>query len=325
MSNSSQHTVLQELNQSGTPENIWSLTAKNTFKLGRGTASDVVLPYSWVSRQHSIVQQDGSEIFQIMDLGSSNGTYLNGKRIYSPTILHNNDIITLGKTSIRFVQLHESKDFADKKCESTLDMTVAYIQKEIVTILVCDIHDFTSLSEKKGNKTVSKLLQFWTKKVGSIVHEHDGLVDKFIGDAVMATWIGGTVELGIRNALRAALDINNATKNITENIPDMETELSIGAAINTGEAMMGNMGVASHRDSTVIGDVVNVAFRLESMTVKDDSDIIIGAATALHLEHPEKYFTEKSFDLKGKKEKINAYACSFEELRYFMTSTVSSL
>lgn len=325
MSNSSQHTILQELDNNGFPENTWNLTARNTFKLGRGTTSDIVLPYSWVSRQHSIVQQDSSEIFQIMDLGSANGTYVNGKRIYSPTVLHNNDIITLGKTSIRFVQLHESQDLANNICESTLDMTVAYIQKEIVTILVCDIRDFTSLSEKHGNKTVSKLLQFWTKKVGSIIHEHDGLVDKFIGDAVMATWIGGTVELGIRNALRAALEINSATKKITDNIPDMETELSIGAAINTGEAMMGNMGVASHRDSTVIGDVVNVAFRLESMTVKDESDIIIGTDTAHHLEQPEKYFTEKSFELKGKKEKINAYACSFDQLRYFMTSTASSV
>lgn len=324
MSDSSEHTVLQEIGPNGTPENIWSLTVKNTFKLGRGPANDIVLPYSWVSRQHTIVQQDGSGIFQVMDLGSSNGTFLNGKRIYSPTVLHNNDVITLGKTSIRFIQLHNSKDLGDKTNESTLDMTVAYIQKEIVTILICDLHDFTSLSETLGNKTVSKLLQFWTKKVGTIVHEHDGMIDKFIGDAVMATWIGGTVEHGIRKALRAALEINNATKKITDSMPDIEAELSIGAAINTGEAMMGNMGVASHRDSTVIGDVVNVAFRLESMTVKDELDMIIGPDTAQHLDRPEKYFAEQSFALKGKKGQIKAYACTFDQLRYFLSSTASS-
>ena len=141
MSDSSEHTVLKELDPNGTPENIWSLTVKNTFKLGRGPANDIVLPYSWVSRQHTIVQQDGSGIFQVMDLGSSNGTFLNGKRIYSPTVLHNNDVISLGKTAIRFIQLHDSKDPGDKTNESTLDMTVAYIQKEIVTILICDLHD----------------------------------------------------------------------------------------------------------------------------------------------------------------------------------------
>jgi adenylate cyclase len=84
------------------------------------------------------------------------------------------------------------------------------------------------------------------------------------------------------------------------------------------------MGVAGHRDSTVIGDVVNVAFRLESMTVKDESDIIIGEETARHLDNPEKYFNKQSFELKGKTGKINAQACSFDQLRYFLSATAAN-
>ena len=315
-----EQALLQELNETGTPQKVWNLKGKNNFRLGRGPGNDIILPYSWVSRKHTLVQKERTGIYTIMDLGSSNGTFVNNKRIYSPTVLNNGDQIVIGKTKVKFVHFVEQKGPVHET-EATLDMTIAYMQKEIVTILVCDLHDFTSISEKLGNQVVSKLLQFWTKKVGAIIQEHDGLVDKFIGDAVMAVWIGGNVDAGVRNALRATLEISNTTKKIGQSIKGLKTELDIGAALNTGEGMMGNMGVASHRDSTVIGDVVNVAFRLESMTVRGDLDIVIGADTAKHIDEVDKFFSKRSLELKGKKEKITAYGCSFEQLRYFLNIT----
>ena len=320
MTNIVEQALLQELDEKGAPKNVWNLKGKNNFRLGRGPANDIVLPYSWVSRKHTLVQQEKTGIFHIMDMGSSNGTYVNNKRIHSPTVLNNGDLISLGKTTIRFVHFIE-QNAPPPETEATLDMTIAYIQKETVTILVCDIHDFTSMSEKLGNQVVSKLLQFWNKKVGAIIQDHEGLVDKFIGDAVMAVWAGGSVDSGIRNALRAALEISATTRKIGESIPGLKGELTIGAAINTGEAMMGNMGVAGHRDSTVIGDVVNVAFRLESMTVKDEIDIIIGDATAKNIEQIDKFFSRKTLEVKGKKEKVTAYGCSFDQLNYFLKMT----
>jgi adenylate cyclase len=319
-----EQAVLQELGPGGTPENSWNLIGKNTFKIGRGPTNDIVLPYSWISRKHTMVQRERDGIFHIIDLGSSNGTYLNSKKIHSPGILNDGDLVTLGKTTLRFNQfIEKNDDYEEDGAELTLDMTIAHIQKEIVTILVCDIHDFTRLSDKLGNKLVSKLLQFWTKKVGGIINEHDGMVDKFIGDAVMATWTGGTVGGGTRNALRSALEINKATGKIGESIPEIKTALSTGAAINTGEAMLGNMGVTGQRDSTAIGDVVNVAFKLESMTEKDEADVIIGEETARYLDNPAKYFTQRTFELKGKTGKINAHAASFAQLAYYLSATAA--
>lgn len=319
MSEQPEQAILQELNNEGSVGDSWNLTGKNTFKLGRGPNNDIVLPYSWISRKHTLVQRESGDIFQIIDLGSSNGTYLNNKKIHAPAILNNGDLITLGKTTIKFVQFLEDTADESDESEETMDMTVAYIQKEVVTILVCDIHDFTSLSETLGDKQISKLLQFWTKKISAIIHENDGLVDKFIGDAVMATWIGGNVTEGARNALRTALEISDVTRKIGEHIKQITMPLSIGAAVNTGQAMLGNMGVAGHRDSTVIGDVVNVAFRLESMTVKDKADIIIGEETARHLANSEEYFKHHSFALKGKTNKITAQAGSFKQLQNYLS------
>lgn len=317
-----EHAVIQELDSNQSPKESWNLKEKNTFKIGRGPDNDITLPYSWVSRKHTLIQQEKSGVFQIMDLGSSNGTFVNGKRIYSPTLINNGDVILLGKTKLKFVQFIEKTDYVEE-ADSTLDMTMAYIQKQMVTILVCDLRDFTALSEKMGNKVVSKLLQFWTKKVGAIINEHDGSVDKFIGDAVMATWMGADIKKGIHHAIEAALEISNYTQTMTEsmpNMPDFPDNLAIGAAINTGEAMMGNMGVDSHRDSTVIGDVVNVTFRLESHTIRDEMDIILGEDTARHLPNIKEYFTRRTLSLKGKKEKISAYGCDFEKLQKFLTS-----
>ncbi|MCA1765716.1 MAG: adenylate/guanylate cyclase domain-containing protein [Desulfobulbaceae bacterium] len=324
MAENPEHAVLHELVTGGASGNSWNLTGKNTFKIGRDPTNDIVLPYSWISRKHTLIQRENDGIFHIMDLGSSNGTYLNDKRTHSPTILNNGDLITLGRTTIRFDQsIGKTDEQEEDISELTLDMTIAHIKKEIVTVLVCDIHEFTRLSEKLGNKHISKLLRFWTKKVGAIINEHGGLVDKFIGDAVMATWTGGTVSSGARNALRSALEISQATKKIGESIPEIKPPLSIGAAINTGEAMLGNMRVTGHRDSTVIGDVVNVAFRLESMTEQDEADVIIGAETARYLDNPAKYFDKKTFEIKGKTGQINAHACSFDQLAYYLSATAT--
>lgn len=318
-----EQAVLHELGPGDASKNSWNLTGKNTFKIGRGPTNDIVLPYSWVSRKHTMIQRENDGIFHLMDLGSSNGTYLNNKQIHSPAILNNGDLITLGRTTIRFDQFIEKTEQEEDISELTLDMTIAHTQKGIVTILVCDIHEFTRLSEKLGDKHISKLLRFWTKKVGAIINEHEGLVDKFIGDAVIATWAGGIVSRGARNALRSALEISQATKKIGESIPEIKPPLSIGAAINTGEAMLGNMGLTGHRDSTVIGDAVNVAFGLESMTEKDEADVIIGAETARHLDNPAKYFDQKTFDIKGKTGRINAHTCSFDQLAYYLSATAA--
>ncbi|MBU0674777.1 MAG: adenylate/guanylate cyclase domain-containing protein [Proteobacteria bacterium] len=312
---SEEQAILSELDESGAVVSTWNLKGKTTFRLGRGPGNDFTLPFSWVSRQHSIIQQEGGGIFQIIDLGSANGTYINSKRIFSPTILNSGDIITMGKTTLKFSQFLDQPRAVEVEQEATMDMTIAYLQKHIVTILVCDLRDFTSLSELMGNQVVSKLIQFWTKKVGGIVQDNDGNVDKFIGDAVMATWVGGTIEEGVRHALAAALQINNYTRRMGESIPEVPRQLAVGAAINTGEAMMGNMGVDSHRDSTVIGDVVNVTFRLESLTKQNVMDVIIGEETAKHIQDVNSFFTRKSFILRGKKGEIEAYGCTYAQLR----------
>ena len=297
----------------------WLLNDNTTYTLGRVANTDITLPYSWVSRKHAMIQREENGRFNLIDLGSSNGTFLNGRKIHTPTTLQNGDCIGIGSTRLLFHQDTTPVRLSTASAPDLDEMTVAFVQKQIITILICDIHDFTKLSETMGDQWVSQLLQHWTGRVSKLVNKHDGIVDKFIGDAVMALWAGPNLRQNIHQALKTAIAINVFTSNLGKKVPDLPWPLQIGAALNTGEAMLGNLAQDGQNNYTVIGDVVNVAFRLENMTNRqEDLDLVMGCDAATHLITPETFFKKYSFKVKGKQEAVEAYGCSFSKLSDYL-------
>jgi adenylate cyclase len=219
--------------------------------VGRGEVSDILLPYSWVSRQHAMIQMEANFSHNIVDLGSANGTFVNGRRVYTPTRLSSNDHVKIGKSELVFLQEKLVAAQSGDETRATGDETVAFLQKNQVTILVCDIRQFTPLSEEVGADTVSQFLALWTKKVDGIVQKNGGQVDKFIGDAVLAVWPDGGDFAAVAMALFSALEITILTCKLGQSVPGISRELKIGAALNSGEAVMGNIGVDGQRDFTI--------------------------------------------------------------------------
>lgn len=297
----------------------WLLDNNSTYTLGRVANIDITLPYSWVSRKHAMIQREENGCFNLIDLGSSNGTFINGRKIHTPITLQNGDCIGIGSTRLLFHQETTSPRTPATVGPDLDEMTVAFVQKQIITILICDIHDFTRLSETMGAQWISQLLQHWTGKVSKLVHKHEGIVDKFIGDAVMALWAGPNLKDNIHQALKTAIAINHVTNGLSKKIPDIPWPLQIGAALNTGEAMLGNLAQDGQSNYTVVGDVVNVAFRLENMTNRqEDLDIVMGSDAATHLTSPETFFKKYSFQVKGKQEAVEAYGCNFSQLSTYL-------
>jgi adenylate cyclase len=310
------------LDSQGSIKQLWPLAGKKSYRLGRATTNDIALPYPWVSRQHAMIQVEANGAHNAIDLGSSNGTFVNGKRIYTPTTLRSGDLLRIGQTTLTFINDRERQE--PPEAEEKEDQTVAFRQKELVTILVCDIHNYTRLSELLGAQQISNLLGFWTKQVNELVQKHGGNVDKFIGDAVMAIWSNpeGSVAHNIHQALRTALAISLFTKKLGAKIPEIPMELRIGAALNTGEAITGNLGVDGRRDYTVIGDVVNVTFRLEKMTTQSSGlDLLLGPETAKYLRPGNPYFSSCRYAVRGREEEIEAFGCSFAQLQQYLTTT----
>jgi class 3 adenylate cyclase len=135
----------------------------------------------------------------------------------------------------------------------------------------------------------------------------------------MALWDGPNLRENIHQALKTAIAINTFTSNLGKKVPDLPWPLQIGAALNTGEAMLGNLAQDGQSNYTVIGDVVNVAFRLENMTNRqEDLDLVMGCDAATHLLAPENFFKKYSFRVKGKQEAVEAYGCSFPQLSAYL-------
>lgn len=311
-----------ELDEKGKIVKVWTLPGANSFFVGRAEGNSLTLPYSWVSRKHAMIRLEDDRSYTIIDLGSSNGTFVNGIRISTPTTLHGKDLVRLGKTLLRFYR-HEPEAPQLLTDDLTIDKTIAFWQQETVTILICDIHKFTRLTKIIDSHTISDILKYWSGRVSKIIRNQNGIIDKFIGDAVVAIWVGiPEPRQAISQALFAALEINYLTRGLNKEMFDiLPWEISIGCALNTGVAVLGNMGINGQRDFTAIGDAVNVAFRLERMTSQSEGrDVILGETAAGHLGDLGSCFSLCQYNVKGKDNLIPAYCCSFEQLQQYLST-----
>ena len=146
-----------------------------------------------------------------------------------------------------------------------------------VTVLFSDIRSFTSISERMEPRALLDFLnEYFTGMVESVMHHH-GVVDKFIGDAIMAVF-GAPVpdpEDPLR-AVRAALEMRARLKKINEAFKERDLpEIRTGIGLHSGQVVAGNMGHAERMEYTVIGDTVNLASRLESMTKELKCDVVL--------------------------------------------------
>lgn len=291
----------------------WDISDYSSVKIGRSDDNDIILNQSWISRRHAIIQQEKNQQYYIVDVGSANGTYVNGKRLLTQQTLHSGDQIKLGKTCLKFSNSDDQTLRGDLGSNDD-DLTVAVVARQQTTIVICDIHRFTELSETIGNSSLSALLQRWTRLTSTIIAQHRGQIDKFIGDAVLAYWPAdpqGSAQL-IR-PLRAMLAMYEQTLQLGKQAK-LPWPLTIGGAVNFGETMMGNIGVDGSRDFTIIGDAVNVAFRLESKTKAGEREVILGKSAYDELPQGQQMFTPYSFELQGKSEPVKGYGSTFKRL-----------
>ena len=152
-------------------------------------------------------------------------------------------------------------------------------ERRVITILFADIVNYTGLSESTDPVELVALLNEYMTKMTDHILESKGVVDKIRGDGIMAFW-GAPNELPhhAQAAIDAALAMLTELKNLNATDPRFKT-IDIGIGIATGEAIVGNFGGANRFDYSVIGDIVNLAARLEGLTRKFKSRLLVSHET----------------------------------------------
>lgn len=151
-------------------------------------------------------------------------------------------------------------------------------QRRHLTVLFADIRGFTSLAEKMDPAEVVEMLNAYFTQMVDLVFEHQGTLDKFLGDGLMA-FFGAPLPVpeAASQAVACAIAMQRRLMELQEKGATPIPGIRVG--INTGEAIIGNIGSQKRMDFTIIGDVVNVASRLLEVAREQEAPIVIGEAT----------------------------------------------
>jgi adenylate cyclase len=184
-------------------------------------------------------------------------------------------------------------------------------EKRELTVFFSDVRGFTTISEVLSPEALASLLNEYFTPMTKIVLDSGGLLDKYIGDALMAVW-GAPLAMDDHadKALESALKMLDALDVLREGWkPRSLPAIDIGCGINTGPMVVGNMGSDLRFDYTVLGDSVNLGSRLEGITKEYGVRIVCSGQTKKSLKNPEKFILRELdwIKVKGKNEPVTIY------------------
>lgn len=184
-----------------------------------------------------------------------------------------------------------------------------------MTVLFCDIREFTSIAEHQPARETFKWLNVFFERINQVVMENHGFIDKYMGDAVMAVF--DQPQQHARDALNATLQICEAMAQFNQDRQKfgLESLVRIGVGLHSGTALVGVIGANQRMDTTVVGDVVNTASRLESLTKFYQCPLIV-SRTVLDKSPNLKDFQFRWLDCvtpHGKTTELDIYELLFEQ------------
>ncbi len=195
----------------------------------------------------------------------------------------------------------------DQMLEDPNSVNLSGERKEM-TVLFSDIRSFTTISEKLTAHQLASLLNRYFSPITKSIFEHNGTIDKYVGDMVMAFWNAPlNDEHHVQNAIYCAFEMLDLTEKLTiefekEGFP----EVKVGVGINTGEMSVGDMGSVYRRAYTVLGDAVNLGSRLEGLTKFYGVDLLVSETCVSHCPDMTFRLIDK-VRVKGKHEAVSIY------------------
>ena len=236
--------------------------------LGRTTGNDIVVASEQASRRHAVIHLQNIGEFWLVDLGSTNGTFLNARRVQKPVRLCNDDEISIGDKALKFRQPSE---FSTEYKTTFAELTIRGIQQVDCWLLLADIEDFTPLSTQSSVETLASVLGGWMSACKSIIEGQGGSINKYLGDGIFAYW--KDCESSPQRVARAIEEFKLCQKRANPRFR---------IVVHFGRVAVG--GIVSMGEESLMGKEVNLLFRLEKVAGSLRVDAAVSDSAKARLE-----------------------------------------
>lgn len=268
------------------------LPLRGNCSLGRSPKSSVVLESPKTSRRHAIINLQNVGEFWLIDLGSSNGTFLNKRRVHQPMRLCDMDQITVGDVAFTFRQPEE---ITSELRTTIAQQTIRETANIPVWLLVADIENFTPLSRSMVSDKLATLVGGWVAACKEVVEEHHGEIDKYLGDGFLAYWHDDEKSV---ESISAGLE---KLKQLQKNEPRFRLVLHYGLVSSGGMRSMG--------EESLIGREVIFVFRMEKLAGSLGIHLLASGAAQTKLGTAIPCTPAGSYELKGFEGTFEFFKC----------------
>jgi adenylate cyclase len=270
-----------------------TLLIQGTCSIGRSAKNSIVLDSPNISRRHALINVQSVGEFWLIDLGSSNGTFLNKRRVHQPVRLNSGDQIAIGDNIFVFRQPIDAKH----EYQTMLaQQTIRQVENISCWLLVADIENFTPLSREMVGDELSVLIGGWIATCKEIIEKHSGTIDKYLGDGFFAYW----------------REDENSAKNVAGTLEELKKaqtreEPKFRLVLHNGMVAVG--GMPSMGEESLMGKDVNFVFRMEKLAGSLGIPLLTSATANAKLASFLKAEPAGSHELKGFEGKYDFFSC----------------
>jgi len=261
---------------------------QGTCSIGRRSTNNVVIRDDRVSRRHALVNAQGHEEFWLVDLGSGNGTYLNGRRVAQPTRLRDGDRIEIAEFHLVFHETQQivAPSIPDDPDTAIEEKTLQQIKSADCWLLVSDIEDSTLLVRKVSGSDLPAITGPWLGDCKQLVESCGGSLNKFLGDGFFAYWPQRSrTEEQVARALEKLLQMQRGGG------------LTFRVVLHFGQVSMGGGG--SLGEESLHGKEVHFVFRMEKLAGAIGERCLVSSAAKARLPASLKFGAAKRHPLAG--------------------------
>ena len=265
---------------------------RGSCSLGRTAANTIVLESPKVSRRHALIHLQNIGELWLIDFGSSNGTFLNKRRIHHPVRLSDGDQITIGD---QVLTLRQPLGISQEYKSDSVQRTLREIENIPCWLLVADIRGFTPLSRQMQSDDLDVLLGAWIFTCKQIIENQHGIINKYLGDGFLAYWPEPVTRP------EEIVAVISALKELQRNeSPEFRFVVHFGAIAIGGVASMG--------EESLMGGEVNLIFRLEKLAGSLGEPCALSEAAYKKLRELVPVRALGEFELKGFETKCAFFA-----------------